>query len=266
MGIKQGDVIDMASVDATKKQTQTLTDLVYSQVREDILGGKLAPGLKLRVEHLKARYNMGASPIREALSRLTGDSLVSAEGRRGFRVADVSLAELWDITELRVLLETRALRLAIEAGNDDWEADVLASFHRLSKLDARLAEQQPGEEWEARHRDFHNSLVAASASPWLLDFRGILFEQSERYRRLALAQSAAERAVADEHREIMQATLDRDIDAACSRLADHVRKTAEIVAQSPLVSSCPPSERTSSLIPSRNPTGKTATDPAAVRP
>lgn len=226
----------MASVVETKQQTKTLTDLVYSQVRGEILNGELAPGLKLRVEHLKARYNMGASPIREALSRLTGDSLVSAEGRRGFRVADVSLAELWDITELRVLLETRALRLSIEAGDDNWEADVLASFHRLSKLDDKLLKQQPGEEWESRHRDFHCHLVAASASPWLMDFRGILFEQSERYRRLALSQSSTERAVADEHRAIMEAALDRDTDVACGLLADHVRKTAETVARSPLVS------------------------------
>jgi DNA-binding GntR family transcriptional regulator len=227
----------MSSVIAAKQQTQTLTDLVYSQLRGDILSGELSPGLKLRVEHLKARYNMGASPIREALSRLTGDSLVSAEGRRGFRVADVSLAELWDITELRVLLETRALRLSIEAGDDHWEAEVLASFHRLSKLDDKLSEQQPGEEWESRHRDFHANLVAASASPWLLDFRGIMFEQSERYRRLALAQSSAERDVAGEHRSIMEAALDRDAENACALLADHVRRTAEIVAKSTLVSS-----------------------------
>ncbi len=218
-----------------QKSAATLTDLAYARLREDILSGRLEPGFKLRVEHLKAHYGTGASPIREALSRLTGDGLARAEGRRGFRVSEVSREELMDITELRVLMETRALSLAIDAGDDDWEAEVLASFHRLSKLDESLKQQQPGEEWEARHRDFHGALVAACPSRWLKYFREILFDQSERYRRLALANAPGERPVAEEHRAIMEATLGRDTARACELLTAHVRATAEAVARSELV-------------------------------
>ncbi len=222
----------MPTADKPTRSKTTLTDIAYTRLREDILSGRLEPGLKLRVEHLKTHYGAGASPIREALSRLTGDGLTIAEGRRGFRVAEVSNAELMDITELRVLMETRALRMAIEAGDDEWEALVLASFHRLSKLDERLAMEQPGEEWEERHRDFHNSLVSACQSRWLKNFRDILFDQSERYRRLALANGPGKRDVAGEHKQIMEATLDRDSDRACDLLAAHVQETADAVANS----------------------------------
>lgn len=64
----------------------TLTDRAYGSLREDILNGVLAPGVRLRLDPLKARYGMGASPLREALSRLAGDGFVIAEGRRGFSV------------------------------------------------------------------------------------------------------------------------------------------------------------------------------------
>lgn len=222
----------MPTAGKTGETRRTLTNLAYSRLREDILSGRLEPGLKLRVEHLKTSYGAGASPIREALSRLTGDGLAVAEGRRGFRVAQVSLAELKDITELRVLMETRALTVSMALGDDDWEAQVLAAYHRLSKLDENLANDQPGEEWEERHRLFHAALVAACPSRWLKNFREILFDQSERYRRLALADSPGERPVAEEHRAIMQATLERDTGRACELLSHHIQATADAVAGS----------------------------------
>jgi GntR family transcriptional regulator, carbon starvation induced regulator len=218
-----------------KSASTTLTDLAYARLREDILSGQLMPGMKLRVEHLKAAYGTGASPIREALSRLTGDGLTHAEGRRGFRVSEVSRDELMDITDLRILMETRSLALAIEAGDDDWEAGILASFHRLSKLDEDLNLRQPGKEWEERHRDFHSALVCACPSRWLKYFREILFDQSERYRRLALSNAPGQRPVAEEHRAIMEASLERDVTRACELLTAHMRATAEAVARSDLV-------------------------------
>ena len=218
-----------------KSASTTLTDIAYARLREDILSGQLIPGMKLRVEHLKAHYGTGASPIREALSRLTGDGLAQAEGRRGFRVSEVSRDELMDITDLRILMETRSLALAIEAGDDDWEAGILASFHRLSKLDESLNLRQPGREWEERHRDFHSALVCACPSRWLKYFREILFDQSERYRRLALSNPPGKRPVAEEHRAIMEASLDRDVTRACELLTAHMRATAEAVARSDLV-------------------------------
>lgn len=214
---------------------QTLTDQVYGQIREDILGGILAPGARLRVEPLKARYGMGASPIREALSRLTGDGLVRIQGRRGFTVAEITLEELADITETRVTLETQALKSSIEHAcnsgeGDRWEAGVVASFHRLAKLDGQLRLERPTQQWEERHGEFHEALVAACPYERLQHFRRLLFDQSERYRRLSLSDTAVGRDVSAEHRELMEAALAYNAERAATLLACHIRRTSEIVA------------------------------------
>ena len=85
-------------------EAKTLTDRAYQLLRNDIIHGVLAPGSKLRIEQLKQSYQVGATPLREALYRLTADGFVAVQGQRGFRVADMSLEELEDITNLRVAL------------------------------------------------------------------------------------------------------------------------------------------------------------------
>lgn len=213
----------------------TLTDRIYRKVREEILAGTLEPGLRLRVEALKQRYDCGASPLREALSRLSGDGLVVIEERRGFAVAGISLEELWDVTKTRVILETAALSQAIRnsghgAESDAWEAAILAAFHRLEKLDRRLGKEEPTLEWESLHGEFHEKLVSGCGLRKLQQCRVQMFEQSERYRRLSLTRSIADRDVSGEHKAIMDATLDRDEPRACQLLAEHIRRTAGIVA------------------------------------
>lgn len=96
-------------------------------------------GEKLRVEHLKEIYQTSAGTLREALALLVSDSLVVSQAQRGFRVAPMSLEDLVDITRTRALLECAALRESIEQGDDEWEARVVSSYHRLSLAEARLA-------------------------------------------------------------------------------------------------------------------------------
>jgi DNA-binding GntR family transcriptional regulator len=226
----------MDSTSSTLTQASvTLTDQAYAAIRMDILNGKLMPCFKLRVEHLKGSYGTGASPIREALTRLTGDGLVHAEGRKGFRVGSVSRSELFDITEMRILLECHAIRQSIDKGDDAWEAAIMVAFYRLSKLDSRLFLASLGEEWEARHKEFHTALVSACDSDWLQSHRENLFDQSERYRRIALSMKNIDRPVPEEHKAIMTATLARDSETACVLMTEHFRRTAEAVSRSALI-------------------------------
>src|ERR1700694_1563026 len=76
----------------------SLVELGYGKIREDIVFGHLAPGEKLRIEDLRGRYGLGATPLREALSRLSAIGLVEASAQRGFRVARVSVEDLDDVT------------------------------------------------------------------------------------------------------------------------------------------------------------------------
>ncbi len=204
----------------------TLVEQAYALLRRDILWGVLAPGLKLRIGYLRDLYGIGPSPLREALSRLVSERLVAVEERRGFHIPPILLADLRDIADQRKLLECTALRTAIETADAGWESEVLAAHHRLRKVEEQLA---PGDEallaeWEKRHREYHEALIAGARSRWLRRFQRILYDQADRYRRLYLTEFFVPPAVHAEHGRILEATLKRDADAACHELADHIER------------------------------------------
>jgi len=153
-----------ATAEGLIAEPKTLVESAYRALRRDIIEGRLAPGEKLRVEHLKDNYGVGAGTLREALSLLISDALVVSQGQRGFRVAPVSLEDFEDITQTRVMLECDALRQSIAMGDDAWEASLLAAFHRLAKAEEKRIGSEDREEWEERNRIFHEVLIAACPS------------------------------------------------------------------------------------------------------
>src|SRR3977135_3676124 len=92
-------------------EAATLSERAATLVEQDILAGLLAPGSRLGIVDLVQRYDIGATPLREGLSRLMSRGLIVGTGQRGFRVADVSREDLLDITRMRTVVEDRALRL-----------------------------------------------------------------------------------------------------------------------------------------------------------
>jgi GntR family transcriptional regulator, carbon starvation induced regulator len=206
-------------------EPRTLVESAYRALRRDIIEGRFAPGEKLRVEHIKDVYGVGAGTLREALSLLISDALVVSQGQRGFRVAPVSLQDIEDITNTRVMLECAALRQSIELGDDAWEASLVAAFHRLSKAEEKLNDPTAREEWEERNRIFHEILISACPSRWIKHFLSILYHQAERYRRLSLYLQPLPRDVHGEHEELFKATMARDAEKATAVIAEHILLT-----------------------------------------
>ncbi|MDP3797349.1 MAG: FCD domain-containing protein [Polaromonas sp.] len=236
-----------ADITASEK---TLADRALRLLREDILAARLAPDTRLRIVELQTRYGLGISPLREALLRLASEGLVVAEGQRGFAVASVSLAELEDLTRARIRLESAILAEAIEQGDAEWEAGMIAALHRLSRTplphDAQDAEAI--DLWEERHRAFHQSLVAGCGSVWLLRMHAQLTEHSERYRRVRLFHSMPPlqlaRKVDEEHQALMQALLDRDTPRVAELVKQHLEYTARVVASLWKIQQTEPAEQT----------------------
>jgi DNA-binding GntR family transcriptional regulator len=213
-------------------EAATIADAVFARLRTDIVGGRFAPGEKLRLDRMRELYGAGISPVREALSRLAADGLVILESQRGFRVRPASLADLQDIAATRIRIETAALALSIEHGDDAWEARVVSAHHVLAKLDpTRIAEPSRRVEWEARHREFHASLIAACGSPWLLHFSGLLWDQFDRYRRLAKFSGRPQRRLAGHHLGLVAAVKARRTREATQLLAQHIGETTTGVAR-----------------------------------
>lgn len=214
----------------------TLAEKAYDSMRHDIVTGDLKPGAPLRMAQLAERYDMGFSPLREALNRLQAERLVTSVALKGFSVAPLSLDEMWDATNTRILIESRALRLSISHGGDEWEAAIVGSLHALLLQAARgTARDEDARALESRHHAFHYALIGACGSNWLLEFFQRLYVESERYRHPMLAprpqspSNAADlpRDVQAEHDALAKATLARDADLATALLADHYRRTAQ---------------------------------------
>ena len=203
------------------------TRRAYLALRDAIITGQVQPGERLKVETLKEELQTGASPVREALSLLTSDQLVERLDQRGFRVARTSRAQFDEILELRCQLENLALRQSIEHGDSPWEEALVLAHHRMTKMDRNEVHT-----FEDMHKQFHMALLAACRSPILLRFCDQLYDLNVRYRFLAgKAKSYGRRNVEAEHRAILEASIERDADAACSRLVDHYRSTGAFLAE-----------------------------------
>jgi len=210
---------------------RTLVERAYLSLRHDVVCGKLAPGERLRVEHLKDQYEVGAGTLREALSLLVSDALVTSEGQRGFRVAPISMADLEDVTNTRVMLETEALRQSIRHGDAEWEAALVHSYELLTMTERDLAESG-SERWERRNKAFHEALIAGFNSTWSKYLLSILYRHAERYRNINFRLTAAHasgRDVHKEHEAIYRAAIDRQEARAALALEAHIRLTHDIV-------------------------------------
>ena len=211
--------------------SHTLATSIYARLRQDILRGLFRPGERLRLDALCERYEIGATPLREALNRLSAEELVNREEQRGFRVAPVSLSDLAELTKTLCWITELALRESIKNGDAAWEESVVLAAHRLSRVrregEDGYASFNP--EWEERHRAFHLTLIAACGSRWLIDFYTMLMDRNTRYRYLAFADGSEPRDVGAEHQAIHDAVLARDADRAVLAANLHLRKTNDSV-------------------------------------
>ncbi|MET3661572.1 GntR family transcriptional regulator [Aquamicrobium ahrensii] len=224
---------------------QSKTETAYRLLRRDILATRLKPGAALKLGALRDDYGVGWTPLREALSRLEAEKLVTAISNRGFAVAPVSKGELEDLARARMVVELPLLLESIAHGDAEWEAAVVTSHYRLSRC--KIAPDDPSEaavdEWDEKHTAFHDALLSAARSSWLLRFHATISDQLRRHHRflgLAPTLRAAEgrhegyeKAVAalreamgiGHHTALMEASLDRDIERARRLMEEHIGYT-----------------------------------------
>jgi len=214
--------------------TGSLTAEAYSRIRSEILRCKLPPGQKLIIQDICNDMGFSLGAVREALSRLTAEGLVEAQPRKGFRVTPVTEAELKDITDVRITIETQCLERSIKHGDLKWESTIMALLFELSKLDASDLRGRTGlnERWAKTHKQFHEALVAACDSAWLLRLRETLYAHSERYRWMSQPLDKGGRNVHAEHEAIAKAVIDRETKEACTLISQHISRTSRIIVES----------------------------------
>ena len=210
----------------------TRTAEVYDVLLAELLDGRLAPGQKLLLVAIGARFGVSQSVVREALTRLAEQGFVVATPQRGFRVRELSVDDIVCLTEARVQMETAALRLAVKRGDVHWEAGILTSHHLLDQTPFFDENQTVNELWNARHREFHRALLAGCKNPWMDRITQAMRDNAELYRRwyLVLADGHPH-DFAIEHDKLKDLALARDTDRAVELLTEHIeRAPRELIA------------------------------------
>ncbi len=237
MGPKTAQTKDGQNDDVQKwgasSPSQSLTSRAYSAMRADIISGTLKPGQKLKIDDLVKSYEVGNSPIREALSLLTSDSFVERNDRRGFRVVEVSAEEFSELLKTRIWLEGLALRESIKNGDNEWEENIILANYRLSRVARSKSDTEfiANEEWEDLHKKFHMALLSACGSVHLLKFCSQLFDQNTRYRHLTGPRAYPKRNIIAEHGAIADAVVARNPDLAIELLVSHYMGTSGFLAE-----------------------------------
>ena len=199
------------------RQSESLNDYVYRVLKNEILLCNLAPGVEISEAHLTERYNLSKAPLRSALARLRQEGLVLSRGRMGNVVAPITIQDLREIFQLRLLLEVEATRLA--AGKIDPD--------RLKQLDAevRRYHRSPGEATTQNYREanheFHCYVVTASGNQRLAEMVIGLIEQHQRIVHFSLTLHNRDSEFVHIHDKLVDALIAGDRD----RAADITEKT-----------------------------------------
>ena len=199
----------------------------YQSIKRDIIFGDLAPASKLKLETLRKNYNASMSTLRETLNRLASEGFVDALDQRGFFVTPVSKEDLMEVANLRVLLECHALKLSIDNGDTDWEGNLVSAHHKLSSMEQKMlsGDHSQKEDWKRYDWEFHLALIEACGSRNLISLHSVLYDKYLRYQMLMLTHRGQE--AADEHKKMLEAALDRNVEAATKTLTVHIEKGLE---------------------------------------
>lgn len=196
------------------------SDIVYRDLRRDIISMRLVPGAAINEKELTQRYGISRTPVREAVLRLAEDRLIDVVPKSGTFVARIPLSMIREALVARRALEAVTVR----------EATGKASESQLMELRAIIQRQrekaEAGDEagFHKADDDFHAAIAAAGRLAGIWDMIQQIRIQIERYRRLTLPQLGRMLKVVGEHEAVLDAMARRDADEAVERMAYHLNK------------------------------------------
>jgi DNA-binding GntR family transcriptional regulator len=213
----------------------TRTDFLYARLRADILGGRLAPGTRLKFPELSARFETSVGVVREALIRLAEQGLVRAEAHQGFAVTPLSFDDLRELTQARVDIECLVFGRAIVEGDIVWESHVVAAHHVLERTPLALPSdpRRLSDAWASAHAAFHQAILEGSSNGRLRLIAAGLRDEAELYRSWSLPLGTEpDRDLPSEHRGLLDAVLVRDAEAGAQMLRQHIEHTTRVLVES----------------------------------
>ena len=200
------------------------TQHAYDRIRESIITLELAPGTLVNEQKLAEDLDMGLVPVREALKLLTHDELIVITPRHGLYVADISLSDLEQISEVRLKLEPLCAGLAAQRAT----TDDLAVLEALRKDQAAIAPSDSRRLLDVDHR-FHQAIVRAAKNKYLIRILEHLFGLSQRLWYMALPQLDMLPTAVAEHLKMVESIKYQDAERARKIMYDHVKEFYDCV-------------------------------------
>ncbi|WP_068310098.1 GntR family transcriptional regulator [Polycladidibacter hongkongensis] len=210
----------------------SLIDKAYSELRRAIIAGELRAGQKLRIRELCQSFEIGPTPMREALSRLVSEGLVANQSHRGFYLPELSFEEVLDIIEQRAVLECAALKTAMKLNDPEWIEDVRSAFHLLRLVEERWQASRRSfwTEWVQQNRLLHETIASGALSYWNAKFLSILYDQSERYTMACPPSGFVYESCITNHERILKGIMAGDADLAVQSMHDYVMSLKDAAA------------------------------------
>jgi len=217
--------MSVAPADADGRLPQRLSDIAYEKIKRDIIRCRLAPGEEVTEARLALGLGLGKAPVRAALARLSQENFVRPLARRGYLVPTVTLRDVQDIFQLRMILEPQAVRLA--AGRVDG-----VRLHQLDDVCRKgyvPGDRESEAEFLCANRDFHVAIAQASGNARLAATLAGLLDEMERLLHLGLAIRDRTEEMQHEHRSLVDALVGGDSDAAAAIAIEQVEAAERMV-------------------------------------
>jgi DNA-binding GntR family transcriptional regulator len=212
---------------------------IYRQLRKAIMTCELQPEVRLRVIDIAGREAVSPGAVREALSALTSEHLVIPLPQRGFRVAPMSRADMFDLFTTRAELESRLAGQATAIGRAEWRATLSQAWQAMAAYGERPTISEGA---AAEHEAFHRALIADCGSVWSLRLFDTLYAASERYRYFAYRYLVEHRDSHREHTELHAAAIAGDDSLVRDLCRAHILRTRDLLDTALRVIEAPVSE------------------------
>lgn len=196
---------------------------VVSRLREEIVEGVWAPGMRLQERVLCARYGVSRSPLREACRVIAAEGLLELQPNRGAVVTRPTLTDAIEYMQIVTALQTLAVRLACERASDE----KLAQIEKLHLQMREASERNQIEPFFEFNNQIHEAIVSASGNSALVSMHEQADRHITRLQNLSGAKEADPALAMDEHEAFVGALLRRDAATAVDALAKHLETVTE---------------------------------------
>jgi len=207
---------------------QSLSAAVAERLREKILSGELREGEQLRQDAIAAEFQISRIPVREALSHLAAEGLITIVANRGAVVSALSPDEIMQMFETRAVLECYMLRCAIpNMKKEDFQSaeDILGHYEQSLEKDSEV------KSWGQWNWSFHSALYAPANRPVMLSFLKTLNINCDRYTRLHLVFTRDLHRAGQAHRDLLDACKTMNPEKAAAELWKHITEAGEYLKE-----------------------------------